>query len=370
MRMVRCRGHNVMDNPGKVGLSDPPLRGRLTGFATYLTCGQSAMPRLTCITTTFNEGPALLPSVRSVLTQSFGDFQYIIVDDGSFEETRSVLDTLDDPRVMVIKQANDGLSGARNKALEQATGDYVCFLDADDIRPNWSFAAINRMLDAHNPDILLCPGVLQDLRGEITRFYDTKIFDEIYQVCPGRVTSRGAPEFAKVHSLAQRIEPQSANKVVRREFLRANGVGFPNTHFFEDIYFHTSAVTAADRIAFLNTPAFAYFRRYLKPQITASAGDQRFDIIAVSKLTLERFSRRSEFHDPAHRVAVMASCLKIIKWCESTIALQHRGAFRECARIMLRLIDQSYLDFPANYDAGAAPADAVGIYLANLIRAV
>ena len=100
------------------------------------------MPRLTCITTTFNDGPALLTSVRSVLNQSFEDFQYIIVDDGSAAETREILDGLKDDRLLVIRQANDGLSGARNKALEQVRGDYVCFLDADDARPTWAFAAI------------------------------------------------------------------------------------------------------------------------------------------------------------------------------------------------------------------------------------
>ena len=326
------------------------------------------MPRLTCITTTFNEGAALLPSVRSVLAQSYGDFQYIIVDDGSLEETRSVLDSLDDPRILVIKQANDGLSGARNKALEQVTGDYVCFLDADDIRPNWSFAAIARMLDQHDPDLLLCPGVLQDLRGEITPFYDAKVFDQIFRICPDRFAARGDTAFAPVRRLAQRVEPQSANKVLRTNFLRGHGIGFPNTHFFEDIYFHTSAIADADRIAFLNTPAFAYFRRYLKPQITATAGDQRFDIIAVSKLTLERFAMRPEFADPGHRSAVLASCLKIIKWCEVTISLRHRDAFRECARIMLHLIDEAYLDQPPSDLLPDGSPDPLGAYLADLLQ--
>lgn len=324
------------------------------------------MPRLTCITTTFNEGAALLPSVRSVLSQSFGDFQYIIVDDGSFEETRAVLDSLADPRLLVIKQANDGLSGARNKALEQANGDYVCFLDADDIRPNWSFAAITRMLDAHDPDVLLCPGVLQDLRGEIKPFYDAKVFDEISRICPQRVSARDDASSSAIRCLAHRLEPQSANKVVRSEFLRRHGIGFPNTHFFEDIYFHTSAIAAADRIAFLNTPAFAYFRRYLKPQITATAGDQRFDIIAVSKLTLERFARRPEFQDEGQRAAVFASCLKIIKWCESTVSLRHRDAFRQCARIMLHLIDPAYLEVAVFDFPNPELPDTLADYLTDL----
>ena len=56
-------GNNMMDNPAKVGLSGLPLRRQQTGFGTRLNCGQCDMTRLTCITTTFNEGAALLGSV-------------------------------------------------------------------------------------------------------------------------------------------------------------------------------------------------------------------------------------------------------------------------------------------------------------------
>lgn len=304
------------------------------------------MPRLTCITTTFNEGPALLVSVRSILAQSFTDFQYIIVDDGSQDETLSILQGLDDPRILVIRQANDGLSGARNKGLEQATGDYVCFLDADDCRPNWAFAAIAEVLDRDRPDLLLCPGILQELRGEIGFFYDRRVFDAIATILPTGTVQRNDPDFARIRHLAQHIEPQSANKVVRRAFLKQTGIGFPNTHFFEDIFFHTGTITAADRISFLDTPVFSYFRRYLRPQITATAGDLRFDSIAVTKLTLEAFARRVEFHDPAHRAAVLSSCLKIVEWCGTTVSHHHRHAFRHAAQAMLSLIDPLYLHLP------------------------
>ncbi|MBI1169923.1 glycosyltransferase [bacterium] len=324
------------------------------------------MTKITCITTTFNEDQALMISVNSILAQSFTDFQYIIVDDGSSESTRNILDGLDDPRIMVIKQANDGLSGARNRALEQATGDYVCFLDADDSRPNWSFSAINDIIERDDPDLILCPGVLQDLRGEATSFYDARVFDLIARECPSGTTQRGNQDYAKVRALAQRIEPQSANKVVRRSFLKKTGIGFPNTHFFEDIFFHTGVIVAADRISFAKTPTFAYFRRYMRPQLTATAGDMRFDIIAVSKLTLEAFSRKTEFHDTTHRAAVLASCMKIVQWCENTVSHHHRYAFKQCARVMLRMIDPLYLHLPANLSEEVGDLSSLRTYLSHL----
>jgi len=85
------------------------------------------MTKLTCITTTYNDGPVLLTSVQSILAQSFGDFEYIIVDDGSVDDTLAVLAGLDDPRIRIIRQANDGLSGG----AQQGTGTgarRVCLL--------------------------------------------------------------------------------------------------------------------------------------------------------------------------------------------------------------------------------------------------
>jgi glycosyltransferase involved in cell wall biosynthesis len=121
--------------------------------------GSAFMPKLTCITTTYNDGATALTSIRSVLAQSFTDFQYIVVDDGSSDDTLAVLASVQDPRLQVIRQANDGLSSARNRGLRHVKGDYVCFLDSDDVRPNWSFASIAEVIDASAPDIILC-GVL------------------------------------------------------------------------------------------------------------------------------------------------------------------------------------------------------------------
>jgi glycosyltransferase involved in cell wall biosynthesis len=327
------------------------------------------MPKLTCITTTYNEGRALHTSVRSILGQSFGDFEYIIVDDGSSEETKAILDTLDDPRLLVIKQANDGLSSARNKALEQATGDYICFLDADDCRPNWAFAAIADLIDRAEPDLILCPGVLRELRGEVSGFYDAKVFDAIAHLRPDGIAARADGDFSRICTLAQQIEPQSANKVVRREFLKKARIGFPNTHFFEDIFFHTNVIAAADRIGFLDCPAFTYFRRYQRPQITATATDMRFDIIAVAKLTLETFSRRTEFHDAVYRASVLISCLKILQWCETSISHHHRFAFRQCARVMLKLINPLYLHLPPQIPAEAGDLPKTRSYIHALTGA-
>jgi hypothetical protein len=319
--------------------------------------------KLSCITTCYNDG------VRSVLAQSFGDFEYIIVDDGSTDETPDILASLADPRIRLIRQANDGLSGARNKALEQVRGDYVCFLDADDCRPGWSFATILRAIEEHDPDVILCRGVLSEIRDDLHPFYDTARFEEIARILPEGLVTAADPRAGTVRALAQMIEPQSANKAVRMDFLRRTGIGFPNTHFFEDIFFHTGIIGAAGRLAFVQTPCFTYFRRYQRPQITATSGDTRFDIIAVTRMTLQSFARSPQFHDPVHRAAVLASCLKIVDWCAATISHHHRYHFQQMVRAMLRMVDPLWLHLPDPLPAHLAEAAPLRRYTEGLRHA-
>lgn len=80
----------------------------------------------------YNQGSYLHDAVQSVLSQSHRNFNLIVVDDGSTDETPQVLDTIHDPRMRVIRQPNSGLSAARNTGLRNSSAPYVTFLDADD----------------------------------------------------------------------------------------------------------------------------------------------------------------------------------------------------------------------------------------------
>jgi glycosyltransferase involved in cell wall biosynthesis len=329
----------------------------------------AGMPKLSCITTTYNDGPALLTSVTSVLNQTFEDFHYIIVDDGSLPETRDLVLSIKDPRLLVLTQANDGVSGARNKGLEQVKGDYVCFLDADDARPNWAFRAIADLIDAQDPDLILSRGILSEVRGDLTPFYDTRIFDAI-EVQMGQTPAVfGKKSDQGALRLAQLVEPQPANKVVRTALVKRAGLRFPNSHFFEDVYFHTFAVAAAQRISFLHNPSFTYFRRYGRVQTTMNSSDLRMDIIPVTKMTLERFALCAQFHDPLHRAAVLASCFKILMWCEKSVSYHYRYQFRQAVQALLMMIDPLYLHLPDKVPAGMEIIPSVQRYIAEVRHA-
>lgn len=92
------------------------------------------MAKVSVVTPTYNRSRFLLEAVASVLAQTYADLELIIVDDGSVDDTRKVLEPfLADNRVRYFYQENQGQSYARNLALEHAVGDYIAFLDSDDM---------------------------------------------------------------------------------------------------------------------------------------------------------------------------------------------------------------------------------------------
>jgi glycosyltransferase involved in cell wall biosynthesis len=81
----------------------------------------------------YNVEKYVAESIQSVLDQTYSDFELNIVNDGSTDNTANVVRSFQDARIRLITQENKGVSVARNKGIEAALGDYIAFLDGDDL---------------------------------------------------------------------------------------------------------------------------------------------------------------------------------------------------------------------------------------------
>lgn len=92
------------------------------------------MPRVSVVIPLFNGEEYIKETLESVQRQTFEDFEVIVVDDGSTDRSREIVKSVSDARIRLVEQENFGRpAGPRNVALKQARGEYVAFLDADDL---------------------------------------------------------------------------------------------------------------------------------------------------------------------------------------------------------------------------------------------
>lgn len=111
-------------------------------------------PRVSVIIPTYNRGWIIKEAIDSVLAQDFKDFELIVVDDGSTDNTLEILNSFQYD-IKVLRQSNHGVSAARNRGIAAASGHFIAFLDSDDL---WLPRKLARQVDFFNsnPDAYIC----------------------------------------------------------------------------------------------------------------------------------------------------------------------------------------------------------------------
>lgn len=131
-------------------------------------------PLVSVITPAYNVAWCVRRAIDSVLAQSYAAREHIVVNDGSTDETRRVLEGYGG-RIILINQENRGMSAARNAAVRVARGTYIAFLDADD---RWLPAKLARQVEllARRPDIGFCSTAarVEDESGKLLNRWDCR----------------------------------------------------------------------------------------------------------------------------------------------------------------------------------------------------
>ena len=113
----------------------------------------------------YNTEPYIEGAVRSILNQTFQDFELIIVNDGSTDQSSKILAKLSDSRIKIIHQANQGLVASLNRGIKQATGRYIARQDADDMSEPTRLEKQISMMEA-NSDLAIVGTSMSVINGE------------------------------------------------------------------------------------------------------------------------------------------------------------------------------------------------------------
>ncbi|MCJ8279468.1 MAG: glycosyltransferase family 2 protein, partial [Rivularia sp. ALOHA_DT_140] len=91
------------------------------------------MATISVIIPTYNSQDTILETIESVQNQTFSDFEIVVINDGSTDLTLEILNAIKDERIQIYSYENGGVSLARNRGISHAKGEYIAFMDADDL---------------------------------------------------------------------------------------------------------------------------------------------------------------------------------------------------------------------------------------------
>ncbi|MUH01592.1 glycosyltransferase [Scytonema sp. UIC 10036] len=176
------------------------------------------MPKVSVVIPAYNSMQYLPETLESVLQQTFTNFEVLIINDGSTDNIIQWASEIADPRVKLISQKNQGVSVARNTGIALSQGEYIAFLDADDLWQQTKLEKQARCLD-ENPEI----GLVHTSMALV----DAK----------GKPTGRVMASFAEGEVWKELVESNKiacSSVMVRRCCLEKVGGFEPNLHFAED----------------------------------------------------------------------------------------------------------------------------------------
>jgi glycosyltransferase involved in cell wall biosynthesis len=147
------------------------------------------MALVSIIMPTFNRADTIKRAIRSVQAQTFTDWELIVVDDGSTDDTVAVIEGCD-PRLRIIRQQNQGAAGARNTGLRASAGSYIAFLDSDDEWLPHHLELCVSFLEAFPEEQFVTNELWEDLgRGRVVKHYRVEI-EEHYPRMACKIDSR------------------------------------------------------------------------------------------------------------------------------------------------------------------------------------
>lgn len=267
----------------------------------------------------FNAGAFLEDCVNSIRSQGFGDWELILVDDGSednsFELCRDLASA--DERIHALKQENAGAFFARKAGIEAASGDYVLFLDSDDEFERDALGVLAGIVDENHPDIIaFSANAIEEESDRVKRL--ACYFDERRRMTPY--------EFREELLGSQRFN-SICFKAIKRELFSGDVTdysSFRGKKWGEDKAMLLYPATNAEEIIFTPEPLYRY-KRHNESAIRSGAGMRPADMLEIYMFELlEAFAERWSMNDAGHRDAIDVYKLK-------KLVMSFEKAMRTCA---------------------------------------
>ncbi|KXX99807.1 bifunctional glycosyltransferase/CDP-glycerol:glycerophosphate glycerophosphotransferase [Bacillus wiedmannii] len=206
--------------------------------------------KLSVVITNYNKEQYLAQCLQSVVEQTLKGIEIIVVDDGSTDNSMTVLGQYEKQHnnLKVYRQQNSGVSAARNAGLQKANGEYVTFLDADDYVHLAGYEKMYDVANKNNADMVIANIICFNEYKNWPLSYMKKLFNK---------------EFPLIRNIAGNLElhltPSTSNKIFKREMCVLNGIHFDEDLWVgEDLLFTQQCLLVAERVIVREIPLLYY----------------------------------------------------------------------------------------------------------------
>lgn len=217
------------------------------------------MPKISIIVPIYNVNKYLHKCIDSILNQTFTDYELILVNDGSTDNCKDIIDSYakQDNRIITIHQKNGGLSNARNAGLKIAQGEYIRFVDGDDHLPADSIEILLNEIEKNKDIVLVTGNYIREESAEnkilIQNFCEQKYFTlkEFQYIFRKNLFKLG-------YMCAAWNKLYRNNIIKENDLLYEDGVNYSEDGIFTLKYIMAGMKNKNNKLVFLQTPVYYY----------------------------------------------------------------------------------------------------------------
>jgi CDP-glycerol glycerophosphotransferase len=245
-------------------------------------------PEVSVVVPVYNVEPYLPQCLDSLLAQTFDDYEVVVVNDGSTDGSRVIIDryVAEHPgRVRALDKPNGGLADARNYGIDNSSGKYLAFVDGDDeVEPDM-LSAMHARARATEADMVMC-GIVSFANGGPS--------EQVYPYYPEPDIGVFGSDLAHEPRLLFRVDASACNKLYARDLFDRTGIRFPVGVAFEDLPTVYRLLAVARRVEKIDRPLYRY-RQRRAASITYEAGERFMDLVKGFGLIDDFYQRHGLF---------------------------------------------------------------------------
>lgn len=235
------------------------------------------MPKVSVIVPVYNVEKYLIKSLDSLVNQTLEDIEIIVVNDGSTDNSKKIIEVYKEKyqdKIKYLEKPNGGLSDARNFGIPHATGEYIAFLDSDDYVELDTYEKMYNKAKEENADMVEC--------------------DFIWEYPDKRKIDNGIIYNGKKEMLTY-ARVVAWNKLIKRDLLEKYKIEFPKGLRYEDVEFFYKMVPYYNKVSFVKEPLIHYIQR--ESSISKVQNERTKEIFEVLDNVIKYYKNKNLYNE-------------------------------------------------------------------------